>query len=412
MPNIPNLGFVHFSVSEFLDMYNSDKILINKEYQRSFIWKLAQRRGLITSIMKGYSMGVLVVWENRHGQLEILDGQQRVRTIALYLKGKFRNENGKRFFELNKTEQAEIQAYSVCCIKLLTSLNEEQISDTFTRLQEGTPLNTPEKVNAFRGLFRKSYMFLFESNQKFFGRTKNHRFRARFLAAQFLLLEIKSNFSSRLFPSMKYEDFKNVNQEYKETIPRRPIGECHRNIDFLGTYLFNEIGAISFRDWISLYLLISYLSKKKAYEDGFGLHFRKFTLRFMKKLTSFSIYDLVPPKDMDKKTFDRFMRYKQFGRQATNSESIRKRFNIIIYEFNQFHPLKDKDPVRLFNEEEKIRAYFKQNGLCAHCGDALDFNKAVCHHKDEHAKGGPTKIENAKMVHPKCHEEIHQKTLS
>jgi len=355
-------------------------------------------------------MGVLVVWRNKEEQLEILDGQQRVRTIISYLQGKFRNSQGKKFDELNKTEQSEILGYSVCYIELLSSLKDEQISDIFTRLQEGTPLNTPEKVNALRGTFRKNFMSLFETNQKFFNRTKNYRFRARFLAAQFLLLELQTDFDNRVFPEMRYVDFKNANEQYKNSIPKEPIGVCHKNIDFLGTFLFNEIRAISFRDWISLYLLVSYLHRKKTIKDGFGPNFRKFTLHFMKKLTSFSIYDTSPPKGMHAKAFRRYMRYKQFGRQATKADSIKRRLEIVLSEFKAFYPMQPKDPIRLFNEEEKIRAYFKQDGLCSHCHQPLDFNKAECHHKMEHSKGGSTKIQNAQMVHHECHQEIHKVT--
>ena len=214
MAGFPELDFGHFSVRAMKHLWDKGKILINEEYQRSFIWKPYQRKDLIESIMKGFSIGVLVVWKNKQDQFEILDGQQRIRTIIGYLKGGFKNNNDKKFDALTITEQSEIEGYSVYYIELKTALKEEQISDIFTRLQEGTPLNTAEKVNAFRGKFRESFIEAFSKNTRFFGKVRNRRFRARFLAAQFLLLELETNFDKKIFPNMSYLDFKKAKEKY------------------------------------------------------------------------------------------------------------------------------------------------------------------------------------------------------
>lgn len=409
MARFPDLDFAHFSIKEMKDLWNKEKILINEEYQRSFIWRPYQRRDLIESIMKGFSIGVLVVWKNKQDQFEILDGQQRIRTILRYLDGRFRNNKNKKFDDLTLTQQSEIEGYSVYYIQLKTALTEEQISDIFTRLQEGTPLNTAEKVNAFRGKFRESFIEAFFKNTRFFGKVRNRRFRARLLAAQFLLLELETDFNKKVFPSMSYLDFKEANEKYKEKIPKKKLKMYNTYINFLGTFLHNEIRAISYRDWISFYLLGSYLHKKQSNREGLGIHFRRFALEFLKNLTSFSIYDTKPPRRMGSRLFKKYMDYKQFGRRATQSDSITVRFNFVLSEYRRFYPFRIKDKIRLFNEEQKIRTYFKQKGRCAYCKEPLNFEKAKGHHKHEHSKGGPTKLHNLRLVHQKCHEEIHKR---
>lgn len=130
----------------------------------------------------------------------------------------------------------------------------------------------------------------------------------------------------------------------------------------------------------------------------------------MKNLTSFSIYDKSTPKGMDPKLFKKYMNYKEVGRRATLSDSIEERFKIILSEYKRIFPtIKYKDKIRLFNEEQKIKIYFEQKCLCAFCKKPLDFEKAECHHKYEHSKGGPTKIRYGQMVHHKCHIKIHKK---
>jgi len=409
MARMPNIDFKHFSIKEVKELWKNEKIFINKEYQRSIIWKPRQRKDLIESIMKGYAMGVLVIWKNREEKFEILDGQQRIRTVTDFLDDKFKNNDNKKFSELTITEQSEIEGYSIYYLQLKSDLTEEQISDTFTRLQEGTPLNTAEKVNAFRGKFRESFIEAFFKNTIFFEKVRNYRFRARFLAAQLLLLELETNFDKKLFPNMSYMDFKRANEKHKKEIPKKKLKMYNTYINFLGTFLYNEIRAISYRDWISLYLLTSYLHKKQANKEGLGIYFRKFALEFLKNLTSFTIYDASPPSGMDPKLFKKYMEYKQFGRKATLPDSIEKRFKTILSEYKRIFPtIKYKDKIRLFNEEQKIKVYFKQKCLCAFCGKSLKFEKAECHHKYEHSKGGPTKIYNLQLVHPKCHKKIHK----
>lgn len=407
----PPIDFKHLAVKAIKNKWDKGELFVNEEYQRSEVWKPAQAGALIDSIEKGFSIGVLVIHMNKDRRLEILDGQQRIRSMVKFLDNDLRDEQGKKFGELSETRQAEIEGYSVNYLYLKSELTEEEISDIFVRLQEGLPLNIAEKVNAFHGRFRKAFMDnFFDNNARFFGKLKNHRFRARLIAAEFLLLELESNFDKKSFPDVKYGDFKRANEKYKPKIPERKLQEYRATTEFLGTYLHDQIGAISPRDIISFYLLASYLRKKQAKTKLYnGVYFKQFVVEFMKNLTSFSIYDTSSPKDMDSKLFTKYMTYKQFGRRADTSESVKRRFNIVLSEYKRIYPkVKFKDPVRLFNEEEKIKIYFKQDSLCAHCGKSLDFKRAECHHKKEHSVGGQTKISNGIMLHNVCHTAIHK----
>lgn len=58
-------------------------------YQRKFRWKLEQVQELIRSLIRGYPIPPIYAYRNRSGQLEILDGQQRVMSFFFYYIGKF-----------------------------------------------------------------------------------------------------------------------------------------------------------------------------------------------------------------------------------------------------------------------------------------------------------------------------------
>jgi len=361
MTGYPPLGFLRFSVKEVLSKFQNNEIFINKEYQRSYIWKPSQRKDLIESIQKGFSIGVLVTWINENKQYEILDGQQRIETIKRYCKNKFENDNGKKFNDLSLTEQSDIHGYSMYFIQLKSILKEEQVSDIFTRLQEGTPLNIAERVNALRGDFRRKFINSFE-NRSFYEKIPNTRFRARLLAAQFLLLELETNFDKNQFPNMTYDDFKSVNEKY-QAIPSNKIGHFDACVDFLQKTLDKQKKAISFRDWISFYLLASYLLKKGKTVAKLDRNFSKFGLEFIRNLKSFSIYDKTPPTGVDPKLFRKYMSYKVEGRKATDADSIRKRFNFILSEYEQMFPIPKEEKMEDVVEVGKDTSYKKMFDL-------------------------------------------------
>ena len=70
---VPNIQFKRFVIGQITDLFNRNKIYINKEYQRSDIWKRSQKVELIRSIINSYSIGVLVLFFNEDRKYEILN---------------------------------------------------------------------------------------------------------------------------------------------------------------------------------------------------------------------------------------------------------------------------------------------------------------------------------------------------
>ncbi len=68
------------------------RLTIQPEYQRHFIYnsgKGEKEKAVVDSVMKGYPLGVIYFNRRADGQLEVLDGQQRITSIGRYLTGKF-----------------------------------------------------------------------------------------------------------------------------------------------------------------------------------------------------------------------------------------------------------------------------------------------------------------------------------
>src|SRR4030042_6812369 len=179
---VPAIDFDFFVLGDIADMVDNKRIFINESYQRGDIWKQTQKVELIKSINQRYSIGVLVLFINDEGKYEVLDGQQRLLTIQSYLKGTLDLSDTEiiPYDELTSREKKLQDAYCVFYLKLKShdpESKEEDIVQTFLRLQEGTPLNKAEKLTAYRGVFKDTFKETRETHPLFNYLGTERRFR-------------------------------------------------------------------------------------------------------------------------------------------------------------------------------------------------------------------------------------------
>lgn len=412
---VPDIAFDFFTIAELPDRFKKNEIVINKDYQRGFIWKPQQQIELIKSIESRYSIGVLVLFVNDNGQYEILDGQQRILTVKKYIEDKMDlgNSELKKYGELSTRDKALLDAYCIYYLKLKShdpETKEEDIVQTFLRLQEGTPLNKAEKINAYRGKFKDLFCEVRETHPlfKFLGTEK--RFRWRQLAAELLLVELESDFDHLIFPNLDLQTFKKALKDYESNISTKKERFFKGNLDYLHNSLNLMLTALQPREILAFYLLVSYLRKKKADNTNLVNEFAEFARLFLENLNSFSVYDINPPPNVDRKIFDTYKKYKLEAKVMTTSESIRERFDIVLAEFDRLHPFIIKDEKRLHDTEQKRILFFRQQGICPVCNKAMDFRSNVeAHHGIAHSEGGQTDdLSHAILVHEKCHDKIEK----
>jgi hypothetical protein len=412
---VPDIQFEKFVLAEIPQLFRSGKIKINDAYQRGDIWKHNQKVELINSIINRYSIGVLVLFINDEGQFEILDGQQRLLAIRQYVEDNIDLSGTEitKYNELDFAEKTLLDAYCVFYLKLKShdpESKEEDIFQTFLRLQEGTPLNKAEKINAYRGKFKDTFREIRESHRFFGYLGKEKRFRWRQLAAEMLLIELEGDFDRKVFPNIDLTSLISAAKNYEKIISSSKVRFFKGNLDFLHNNLNFILTAFTPRESIAFYLLVSYLRKKKADNSNLHNEIAEFTKEFLKNLNSFSIYDDVPPSGMSKSMFNTYKSYKQESKILTTGDSLQKRLDILLNEFNRIHPIIMKDPKRLHDAEQKRILYFRQEGLCAECGKEMHFDSTSAHHGIAHSAGGQTDdLETASLLHEKCHQILEKR---
>jgi hypothetical protein len=136
----------------------SGKLTIQPEYQRNYIYADGKRDvAVIESLLKGYPLGLIYFNKLDGGNLEILDGQQRVTSFGRYVTGKFaiidENDKPQYFSGLAKDKQERILNSELLVYECEGT--ESEIKEWFKTINiAGVPLNSQELLNAvYSGLF-------------------------------------------------------------------------------------------------------------------------------------------------------------------------------------------------------------------------------------------------------------------
>lgn len=130
----------------------SGRLTIQPEYQRSYIYADGKRDvAVITSLLKGYPLGLIYLNKVSEDNLEVLDGQQRITSFGRYVTGKFaiKDESGMEqyFSGLASDKQAKILDSKLLVYECEGT--ETEIKEWFQTINiAGVPLNTQELLNA------------------------------------------------------------------------------------------------------------------------------------------------------------------------------------------------------------------------------------------------------------------------
>lgn len=134
------------------------KLTIQPEYQRNYIYADGKRDvAVIDSLLKGYPLGLFYFNRPDTGNLEVLDGQQRITSFGRFVTDKFAitDANGMQqyFSGLSKDQQDKILNAEIFVYEC--SGTESEIKQWFKTINiTGVPLNDQELLNAiFSGPF-------------------------------------------------------------------------------------------------------------------------------------------------------------------------------------------------------------------------------------------------------------------
>ncbi len=144
-----------------IELYNKlkkEELDPNPAYQRKLVWRKQHKYRFIETILLNFPFPEIYI---APGELntdtlvltdQIVDGQQRLTTIANYIESKdvfsLNSIPIKKFSELTKSEKEDFLNYEIS-VRYLKNTSEEQIREIFQRINSTEySLNTTERLNA------------------------------------------------------------------------------------------------------------------------------------------------------------------------------------------------------------------------------------------------------------------------
>ncbi|HPE54816.1 MAG TPA: DUF262 domain-containing protein [Bacteroidales bacterium] len=134
---------VKWSIAELINLYEENKLDLNPPYQRNFIWSKKDQNELIDSILnRRFPLPTFFLRKIENGNFEMVDGQQRTRTILAYNK---RNFKGETISELVEEEKENFENYKLSITIIENLEDSDSIEEFYARVNKtGRKLNKPE----------------------------------------------------------------------------------------------------------------------------------------------------------------------------------------------------------------------------------------------------------------------------
>ncbi|NMC59239.1 MAG: HNH endonuclease [Candidatus Methanofastidiosa archaeon] len=280
----------------------------------------------------------------------------------------------------------------------LNDYNDEEIRDMFRRLQRGKPLITGEILNAYPGSIVLAMRKLAE--HKFFNdiiAVHPGRYRYNHLVAQFMFLENMGIHD--ITPNYLYQFFKaNENLNTDSDLYKKVL----RVLNYLSSVFKTKTPELH-KGWnVTIYLFTSQLLKEYAMNHQTQKdNLRDFFIDFY-----YSVPKTMSIEGTEDEELTNFSL--AIGRATNNEKNIRTRHNIILKRFLQAYNPPKLDEQRLFNEDQKIKIFRRDGGICSECNKKLIFGDKDTHyhHKIPYVKGGKIHIENGVLVCGECHLSV------
>jgi hypothetical protein len=135
-----------YSIKQLIDLYEQDMLNLKPPYQRNPIWSDDAKKSLIETINNGYPIPNLFLHLKDDKKYDMVDGQQRTRSILSYYKGDLLGPEGKYY---DKTKPQSFLTYELAVI-VITDVTAAESMEHFYALvnKSGLRLNRPELVKA------------------------------------------------------------------------------------------------------------------------------------------------------------------------------------------------------------------------------------------------------------------------
>lgn len=202
---------------EFIVQKFSNNSYFIPQYQRNKVWSQHQKERFIESLLLGYPIPLIFLAQNTEGRQEIVDGVQRITTLAAFINDtlilknldKLTSLNGFKFTDLPLAEQRKLNDKALRIIVLSDKTELETRIDLFNRLNTSAEKANDSEVRS--GVYSSNEFQIFiEKLSK-----KNYFTNALQLSSKKTVRKEDIELISRFFAySNNYKNFKHSVKEF------------------------------------------------------------------------------------------------------------------------------------------------------------------------------------------------------
>ncbi|MBS0380748.1 MAG: DUF262 domain-containing protein [Proteobacteria bacterium] len=379
------------------------------DYQRPAVWDSAQRQLLIDTILRGYDVPKLY-WRkvaSAPDKYEVVDGQQRIRTVWEVHAGEFGLSKSNdpiegldvrnlHYEELPEDLRLRFDTYNMDVV-ILSDTDEDEVREMFLRLQNGTTLKAQEKRNAMPGKMRDFVKKLAE--HKIFANSgfSNSRYTFDLVAAQMVLVELAGGPANAKNADLNrmYKD----NQEFD--VAGEKAKKVRRVLEYLLSAFPSKTPELERFSLLSLYMLTSHMLDRYAFQgrqNDLAQWFIKFEI--LRRAEEKKPVDQMADPDL-------VIYHEKTSHSTDAKDSLEWRHQFLLRNFLESCPdLELKDDQRLFTHDQRMAIYRRDDGICRvrlKCdGAKCNWDSWEADHIKPWAKGGRTTVANGQVACLAC----------
>ena len=378
------------------------QINTNPDYQRPAVWTKSQKQLLIDTILRDYDIPKIYLHKKGEDKFDVIDGQQRIRTIWSYYNDEFalakdaEDVNGyvvanKKYSELPIAVSTLIDSYTLDFV-VLDNQNEDEIREMFLRLQNGTSLKAQEKRNAMPGNMRNFVKSV--STHNFFNKVNfaNSRFTHDLVAAQMCLLALNKGICN-----IKDKD---LNKMYQDNAAFDDHSQEAKNIFKVLAYLDVMFPAKS--PELKRYSVISLFILIMEMMPNYDIRTRETDIAnwFISFEATRAADEMKEPENQDPLLV---IYHERVSNSSDTQDSLAYRHKFLKESLlTKITDLPQKDSKRNFDEAQRQVIFRRFNGECQICGKVCEWNDWEADHIIPWSKGGKTVVENGQVLCPSC----------
>jgi hypothetical protein len=260
----------NYSVRDFEEWHQRGELELAPKFQRRDVWSDKARSYLIDTIIRGKPIPKIYMRQDvepktRRTVREIVDGQQRLRTVLTFIKDGFKiskahheDFGGKYFTGLDKDTQRDILKYEFV-VDLLQDMPDNEVYDVFARINTYSEKLKPQELRNARwfGEFKSSVYLLSKEFVTFLEANK-------VFSAKQILRMAEAEFISELLLAMQEgiregqkRVIDNCYTKYDDDFPNRRLHErrFRETMDVIGGIVGKDLPHLEFRATRLLYPL-------------------------------------------------------------------------------------------------------------------------------------------------------------